>query len=67
MFVFRCADCGCRAAPWEEVYSWDTRDGRVYLCEDCFDARFGELTRRERAALIGSDVLRAEELGGAET
>lgn len=59
-----CGECGCELWPWEEIYSWETRGGTEYVCEDCFDALFASLSRRERAELTGSEVLRAEDAGG---
>jgi hypothetical protein len=50
--------------PWDEIFTWELGRGRTELvCEDCFDGLFGELSRRERAELIGSRVTTAEELG----
>ncbi|MEG1633989.1 MAG: hypothetical protein RR314_08070 [Oscillospiraceae bacterium] len=39
------------------MYSWE--EGREYVCEDCFDSLLAELTRREKARLMGCEVLRA--------
>ena len=59
----RCAECGAAFDPWDEVYSWDFGGGGAALvCEDCFDALMSELSRHERAELVGSRVMAAEEL-----
>jgi hypothetical protein len=60
----RCEECGAPFEPWDEIFTWELGRGRTELvCEDCFDGLFGELSRRERAELIGSRVTTAEELG----
>lgn len=51
-----CAECGAVFSPWEEMYSWDKGMREEYVCEACFDALFDELSRHERAELIGSEV-----------
>lgn len=59
----RCDECGAAFEPWDEIYTWELGGGASELvCEDCFDGLFGELSRRERAELIGSRVTTAEEL-----
>ncbi|NCB51074.1 MAG: hypothetical protein EOM54_04230 [Clostridia bacterium] len=62
MTTLHCGQCGCRLAPWENVWSWNADGTTEYLCEDCFDSLFFALSRMERAALIGSEVITAEEL-----
>ena len=58
----RCAECGAQFEPWDEIYTWDAGRGTELICEDCFDALFGQLDRHERAGLIGARVITAEEL-----
>lgn len=53
-----CAECDVEFEPWEEAFSWESG----YVCSDCFDRLFGELSRRERAELIGSEVLLPEDI-----
>jgi len=64
MTTLYCERCGCRLAPWEIVYSWDADGKTEVLCEDCFDSLFFALSRVERAVLIGSEVMTAEETAG---
>ena len=63
MTALYCERCGCRFAPWETVYSYNLDGTTEYLCEDCFDSLFFALSLPERAALIGSEVMSAEETG----
>lgn len=67
MYILRgkpkCADCCAELEPWEEVYTWDEGRRVAYLCCDCFDGRFEELDRHERAELIGSEYMPAYEMG----
>lgn len=49
-----CAECCAIFNDWETIYSWDEGHETVYLCEDCFDAKFDELSRIEKAQLVGS-------------
>lgn len=58
----RCSECGAVFNPWEEIFSWSDGGTDEYVCSDCFDALFDELTRYERAALIGSEIKTAETL-----
>lgn len=58
----RCCECGAVFTAWEEIFSWSEGDGNEYVCCDCFDALFNELTRHERAALIGSEIHTVETL-----
>ena len=58
----RCSECGAVFNPWEEIFSWADGGEGEYVCCDCFDALFDELTRHERAALIGSEIKTAEML-----
>lgn len=51
--IFITADCGCEIYEGEEMYEWDGKT----LCSDCFDDKFSEMTRREKAALLGCDVI----------
>ena len=44
------------------MYSWTEGKCSEFVCSDCFDALFDELTRFERAALIGSEITTPEEL-----
>lgn len=71
MYILRgrlkCADCCAELEPWEEIYTWYEGSCVSYLCCDCFDGRFDELDRHERARLIGSEYLRTEELCGRGT
>lgn len=53
----RCEECGAVFLPWEEMYSWTEGKVSFFVCGSCFDALFDELTRVERAALIGSEVV----------
>ena len=62
----RCGGCGCQIRPWERMYSWTERGYADWLCEDCFDWRFGELTREEKAALLGCQVRFGEDAEAAE-
>lgn len=59
---YRCGECGALIEPWQEMYSWTEGKGSEFVCCDCFDALFDELTRPERAQLIGSEVTTPEEL-----
>ncbi len=61
--LMHCEECGAAFEPWQEMYSWTEGYRSVFVCSDCFDALFDELTRPERAALIGSEVLTPEALG----
>lgn len=54
---FQCAECLCELQPWETVYGFE---GKWY-CEDCFEAKFDELTLDEKARLIGSEVRTVED------
>ena len=58
----QCSECGAAFLPWEDIYTWSEGNRNAYVCSDCFDALFDELTRHERAALIGSEVLSADML-----
>lgn len=62
--VLRCAECGAEFLPWDEIYFRHDGAGEGLICEDCFDGIFEQLSRRERAELVGSAVLTAEELIG---
>lgn len=42
------------------MFSWDEEGERIYLCEGCFDAKFDELSRIEKAELVGSEAVFAE-------
>ena len=55
-----CSGCGAWLELWEDIYEWESG----WLCEDCFDARIRELTRRELAELLGGRVLTVEDLCG---
>ncbi len=60
--TYRCGECGSLIEPWQEMYSWTEGKCSKFVCSDCFDALFDELTRFERAALIGSEITTPEEL-----
>ena len=53
-----CAECGAEFEPWENVFTWEGG----YVCCDCFDSLCAELDRYERAELLGSEVLTAEDI-----
>lgn len=57
---YRCPDCGCEMYEGETVYSWTEHqphgESEIYICGDCFDDKFSELTRNEMARLIGSEI-----------
>lgn len=57
-----CNECGARCTADEEMFSWDYGKYTGLVCEDCFDAMFDELTRNEKAHLIGSEVRTVEEI-----
>lgn len=57
-----CAECLCECQPWDELFSWDYGKHEEFVCEDCFDNLFNELSRHEKASLIGSEVCTAEEI-----
>lgn len=59
---YRCGECGALIETWQEMYSWTEGKCSEFVCSDCFDALFDELTRHERARLIGSEVTTPEEL-----
>ena len=61
-----CRECGAEFEPWEEAYTWEFGQGRELVCRDCFDGLVGELSRREMAELIGSEVMTAEEYFAAQ-
>ena len=52
------AQCRLMFENGDEIFSWEGE----YVCSDCFDALFDELTRPERAQLRGSEVTTPEEL-----
>lgn len=56
-----CADCGAELNDWDKLYSWDEGKMTVWLCEDCFDRYFDDLSRDEKAEFIGSEVRTAED------
>ncbi|MBQ0103980.1 MAG: hypothetical protein KBS99_07405 [Prevotellaceae bacterium] len=47
--------------PDEELYLWDTGKNEEWICEDCFTDRRNELSNREFAELIDSEVRTAED------
>ena len=53
------ADCGHEVYEGENLFEWDRYDPktkthkRILICPDCFDDRFAEFTREEKAALLG--------------
>ena len=51
-----CSECRAEFGPQDEIYSWTDGKSSFYVCCDCFDALFNELSRYEKAALIGSEV-----------
>lgn len=48
----RCNECRAQFEDDEDMYMWDGG----FVCSDCFDVLFDELSRGEKAALIGSAV-----------
>ena len=52
-----CHECGAEFTPGDEIYSWTDGKSSFYVCCDCFDTLFNELSRYEKAALIGSEVI----------
>ena len=60
--ALRCAECSAVFEPWDEIYFWHDQTGEGLICQDCFDGLFEELTRGERAQLVGSAVTTAQEL-----
>ena len=42
---YRCGECGALIEPWQEMYSWTEGKCSEFVCSDCFDALFDELTR----------------------
>jgi hypothetical protein len=61
MAKFYCESCGCELASWEYVYAWEADGITEYICEDCFDSLFFALSRPERAAILHSEVMTAED------
>lgn len=55
-----CAECCAIFNDWDVMYSWDENGEALYLCEDCFDAKFDGLSRAEKAELVGSRAVFAE-------
>lgn len=53
-----CDNCLAELEPWEKVYDFENK----YLCENCFEAKFDELSLDEKAQLIGSEVRTVEEI-----
>lgn len=49
-----CAECGADFEDGEEIYSWD----EGFVCCDCFDSLFDDLSRSERAELLGCEVIK---------
>lgn len=57
----RCQECGAVFEPWDDIFTWDFGGRTELICEDCFDGLFDELSRHEKAEIIGSRVMTAEE------
>lgn len=48
----RCGECAARFEEGEEIFLW--KDS--YICGECFDALFGDLSRFEKALMSGCEV-----------
>lgn len=55
-----CAECCAIFNDWDVMFSWEDGGEYIYICEDCFDAKFDELSRIEKAELVGSRAVFAE-------
>jgi len=69
---FIVADCGCEVYEGENLFEWDKYDPKtkehktIHICPDCFDAKFEEFTREEKAELLGleyTEVRRVRHFG----
>ena len=52
-----CDECGTELMYLDEMYTWTDGRRTSLICGDCFDRMFDELSRYEKAALIGSAVI----------
>lgn len=55
-----CSECHEKIGIWDEKYSWCYGRHTGIVCGDCFDRLFDEMSRYEKAMLVGSEVYTPE-------
>lgn len=65
--IFTCHECGAEIDDdFAEVYTFTEGSGSEWYCGECFEEmandRWGELSRKEKADLLGEETAKAGDL-----